>query len=91
MDWVAFPILNRVRNPIYCFLSHRIGLSESPTLKVREYCARGIPWIIACKDPDFPDDFPYILRVPPDESPIDIDPVIDFAQKICSDPDHPKK
>ena len=22
MDWVAFPILNRVRNPIYCFLSH---------------------------------------------------------------------
>ena len=31
------------------------------------------------------------MRVPPDESPIDIDPVIDFAQKICSDPDHPKK
>jgi len=70
---------------------HRIGLSESSTLKIREYCARGIPWIIACKDPDFPDDFPYILRVPPDESPIDIESVVHFAQKVCSDPDHPKK
>jgi len=70
---------------------HRIGLSESSTLKVREYCARGIPYIIACGDPDFPDDYPYIFRVPPDESPIDIESVIDFAQKVCSDPDHPKK
>jgi hypothetical protein len=22
MDWVALPVLNRVSNPIYCFLSH---------------------------------------------------------------------
>lgn len=70
---------------------HRIGLNESSTLKAREYCARGIPYIIACGDPDFPDDFPYIFRVPPDESPIDIESVINFAQKVCSDPDHPQK
>jgi glycosyltransferase involved in cell wall biosynthesis len=70
---------------------HRIGLNESSTLKAREYCARGIPYIIACGDPDFPDDFPYILRVPPDESPIDIESVVHFAQKVCADSDHPKK
>lgn len=70
---------------------HRIGLNESSTLKVREYCARGIPYIITCGDPDFPDDFPYIFRVPPDESPIDIESVIHFAQKVCSEPDHSQK
>lgn len=48
---------------------HRIGLNEASILKAREYCARGIPYIIACADPDFPNDFPYIYRVPPDESP----------------------
>lgn len=70
---------------------HRIGLTESSTLKVREYCARGIPWIIACKDPDFPDDFPYIHRIPADESPVNIEEVIEFAKKVYADPDHPQK
>lgn len=70
---------------------HRKGLTMTSELKAREYCARGIPYIIACGDPDFPDDFPYIFRLPPDESPIDIESVINFAQKVCSDPDHPQK
>lgn len=70
---------------------HRKGLTMTSELKAREYCARGIPYIIACGDPDFPNDFSYIFRVPPDESPIDIASVIDFAQKVCSDPDHPQK
>jgi glycosyltransferase involved in cell wall biosynthesis len=70
---------------------HRIGLTESSTLKVREYCARGIPWIIACKDPDFPDDFPYIHRIPADESPVRIEEVIEFAKRVYADPDHPQK
>jgi len=70
---------------------HRKGLAMTSELKAREYCARGIPFIISCEDPDFPDDFPYIFRVPPDESPIDIQSVINFAQKVCSDPDHPHK
>ena len=29
---------------------HRIGLNEASILKAREYCARGIPYIIACAD-----------------------------------------
>ncbi len=70
---------------------HRIGLTESSTLKVREYCARGIPWIIACKDPDFPEDFPYIYRIPADESPVSIEEVIKFAERMYADPDHPQK
>jgi glycosyltransferase involved in cell wall biosynthesis len=70
---------------------HRKGLTQTSELKAREYCARGIPYIIACADPDFPDDFPYIHRVSPDDSQIDIEKIIEFAQMVCTDPDHPKK
>ena len=48
-------------------------------------------YIIACDDPDFPADFPYILHLPADESPINIDQVLAFAQEVCADPDHPQK
>ncbi len=70
---------------------HRKGLTQTSELKAREYCARGIPYIIACADPDFPAGFPYILRLPADESPIDIEQVLAFAREVCADPDHPQK
>jgi glycosyltransferase involved in cell wall biosynthesis len=70
---------------------HRNKLSESSTLKSREYCSRGIPYIIACSDPDFPDEFPYILRVPPDESFINMEQVVMFVSRVFQDPEHPKK
>ena len=70
---------------------HRKGLTQTSELKAREYCARGIPFIIACADPDFPPDFPYILRLPADESPIEIEDVLAFAKDVCADPDHPEK
>jgi glycosyltransferase involved in cell wall biosynthesis len=70
---------------------HRIGLHQLSILKAREYCARGIPYIIACSDPDFPEDFPYILRLPADDSPIDMNQVITFSSLICQDQHHPEK
>ncbi|WP_301662766.1 glycosyltransferase family 4 protein [Methanoculleus frigidifontis] len=70
---------------------HRKGLTQTAELKAREYCARGIPYIMACADPDFSADFPYILRVPPDESPIDIRSILAFAGEVCADADHPQK
>lgn len=70
---------------------HRKGLSMTSELKGREYCARGIPFIIACKDPDFPDEFPYILHFPPDETPIEISQIIKFIERILSEPEHPLK
>lgn len=70
---------------------HRIGLKEASILKAREYCARGIPFIYGISDPDFPADFPYILPLPADESPIDVERVLAFAKEVCTDPDHPRK
>jgi len=70
---------------------HRVGLREASILKAREYCSRGIPFIYGALDPDFSEDFPYILYCPADEYPIDIDQVLIFAQGVCADSDHPRK
>ena len=70
---------------------HRIGLKEASILKAREYCARGIPFIYGISDPDFTADFPYILHLPADESAIDIEKVLAFANKVCTDHEHPQK
>ena len=67
---------------------HRKGLTMTSELKSREYCARGIPFVIACGDSDFPADFPAILKLPSDESPIDMDQVILFASSRSRDIDH---
>ena len=70
---------------------HRIGLNEASVLKHREYCARGIPFIIECSDFDFPNDFPYFYKVPADETPISIDDIFHFTRLVFSDSDHPHK
>jgi glycosyltransferase involved in cell wall biosynthesis len=64
---------------------HRIGLHEATTLKAREYCARGIPFIYGIDDLDFPSDFSYILHIPADESSVDMAEVIRFAETVYSD------
>lgn len=67
---------------------HRMNMKEGSILKAREYCARGIPFLYGCSDPDFPDDFPYVQKVPGDESAINVEEVIRFAEKVYSDPEH---
>ena len=61
---------------------HRLGLERSSSLKVREYCARGIPFVVASEDPDFPPDWPYALSFPADESPIDFDAIVSFFDTV---------
>lgn len=66
----------------FCIASlarHRSGITYIKTLKNREYAARGIPFIYSETDTDF-EQQPYILKAPADESPIDIQQIIDFYQ-----------
>ena len=69
----------------------RRELTELSSLKSREYCARGIPFIASSKDVDFPDGWEYIQKIPDDETPVDMNTVIDFANRVMSDPEHPQK
>lgn len=59
---------------------HRSNISNIKTLKNREYAARGIPFIYSETDEDF-DNMPYILKIPANETAINILFVLNFYNK----------
>jgi len=63
---------------------HRIGLYTESTLKAKEYCAKGLPIISSYEvDSLSPDDnTKYVYRVPLDDSPITINRIVDFYNRI---------
>ncbi len=62
---------------------HRSGVFYNSSLKGKEYCARGIPSISAVKtELDYLDDYHYYLKIPADESNVDIKEIISFFEKI---------
>ena len=64
---------------------HRVGIDHIKTLKNREYAARGIPFIYSETDTDF-DNKPYVLKMPADESAINIEDIIRFYQQLAITP-----
>ncbi len=62
--------------------AHRKGMSIASPLKNREYCARGIPFIISVNDLDFPEDFPFTKRIPADDSEVNIEEIIDYYTNL---------
>ena len=63
---------------------HRKGIINNQTIKNREYCARGIPFIYSEIDKDF-EGKDFILKASADENPIDINMIVDFLQKKSVD------
>lgn len=70
-----------------CLGLYRNGHSEASLLKVKEYMIRGIPFINAGKEIGMPDNFPYMCILPNDDSPIDINTIIEFVETL-NDMDH---
>ncbi len=64
---------------------HRSGITHIKTLKNREYAARGLSFIYSETDSDF-ENKPYILKVPADETAIDINSLIHFYEKQSLSP-----
>ena len=69
---------------------HRSGITYIKTLKNREYATRGIPFIYSEIDSDF-EDKPYIVKAIPDESPIDIQEILDFLENHHFEPSEIRK
>lgn len=67
-----------------CLGLHRKNVLALTSLKNREYCVRGIPFIDVAEDQDF-DGFKYRLKIESNESPIDIKQVIDFYNRIYTE------
>jgi hypothetical protein len=60
----------------------RKGVQLDSSLKHREYCARGIPFIFGGKDPDFQMDCPFVNHFPNDYTALDIFKLIDFFELL---------
>ena len=72
-------VFNQCQFAIGSLGRHRSGITVIKTLKNREYATRGIPFIYSEQDSDF-DHQPYVLKALPDESPVDIQQIIDFVE-----------
>lgn len=83
-------VFNQCQFAIGSLGRHRSGITVIKTLKNREYATRGIPFIYSEQDSDF-DNQPYILKAPADESPIDIQQIIDFVAHFSMKPDEIRK
>lgn len=79
-------VFNQAQFAIGSLARHRSGITVIKTLKNREYATRGIPFVYSEQDSDF-DTQPYVLKVPADESPIDIRQIIDFVDNHHFNPE----
>lgn len=61
----------------------------SMTLKLREYMARGLPFVYAVDDPSLPQDERFCLRLANDDSPIDMETLVRFAVQAKRSPEVP--
>lgn len=64
---------------------YKIGLEQASPIKLSEYCARGIPFIYGYEDLGFNGTEDYLLKVPNDDSAINIRKVIDFYDRLGRD------
>lgn len=61
---------------------YKVGLKSGAPIKEREYCARGIPFIYGHDDMSFGKDNYYARQVSNDETPIDMQMVINFYNEM---------
>lgn len=62
----------------------RNKLQEACTLKTREYAARGLPFVIGYHDPDLEGADEFFMTVPPNNTPVNMDEVVAFAEPILN-------
>lgn len=58
--------------------AYRKNMYEDSSLKAKEYCARGLPIVLATKDLAFPKECNFIFRVPNDDSDIEVEGILSF-------------
>lgn len=60
----------------------RLGEKKFDPIKTKEYCARGIPFVIGYEDLSFQKQCAFVFQVPINEEPIIIPNLLDFYNKI---------
>lgn len=78
-------LFNEADIAVGCLGCHRKGMSYSKSLKNREYAARGLPFFYSDIDSAF-EGQDFILKVPPNDTPVNINDVISFLDRKDMDP-----
>lgn len=61
---------------------YKVGLEETASIKLREYCARGIPFVHGDIDLGFTDEEDFTLKVENNSQPLNMQHVIDFYDRV---------
>lgn len=67
---------------------YRNNFAGGSILKIREYMARGLPFVYAGDDSALAGTEPYCLKVPNDETPVNMDKVLSFAVEMENNPQY---
>lgn len=70
---------------------HRQKTNLCSTLKVKEYCGKGVPFIYSNDEPTLTGNEPFALKLAADESPVDFNKVVEFVYETRRDPKIPYK
>lgn len=81
------PLFERSHIAIGSLALHRLGLAQLAVLKNREYCLRGIPFVFAGEDMDFPPDLPFVATVPATDEPISLAALREFGAQCSAERD----
>lgn len=60
----------------------RLGQEKSNPIKTKEYCARGIPFVIGYEDLSFSKPCDFVLEVPNNEEALNIHELLEFNKKM---------
>lgn len=83
-------LFNKSDLAVGCLGVHRKNITYIKSLKNSEYCARGIPFIYSEVDNSF-ENKSFVLKIPPDESPVDIKHLINFWHSNTFNPEKIRK
>ena len=64
---------------------HKKNIYMSAELKSREYLCRGLPVVTSTRIDIIPKDFEFCLHVPEDDTAIDMQKIVDFADSLYTD------
>lgn len=65
---------------------YRRGLTRCSSLKAREYCAAGLPFLYAYEDDVLRGTEPFVMKLPNDPTPVDMEQVAAFLTRFRADP-----
>ncbi|WP_027715117.1 glycosyltransferase [Desulfuromonas sp. TF] len=74
-------VLGRCHIGVSSIGMHRLQVDTS-NLKSREFCARGIPFVIAYEDRDFSKELEFVFHVSANDEPVDITKLLEFYDAL---------